>query len=669
MMSSDTTVSAVDKLTKNLDEALTKLQNVKPFARSTYQTDVFQITEALMGSAAGLRGLYGQAHRFDEAGVFAGGPWEDPGKLQPPLVAGSLKASGVYPVVETLSELRLLSLAKGRSKNEDMSQEAATQFLNEVMALNLEYLFPGNTEEERIEGGPHRESNIRLFKLLAEEMSLESLRDEVIREIEQVCAQRPVSTKRVRTMIRTAARIPRPPLPEGSDRLSLYLRAVDGSTPLAVKYPDVAQYRLAISEADEDALLTESEQFAETMQATGLVCKHHAVLTRLLARKHPNLVGKALGLRERGEAELVQNREFVKKLIKAAIFPSTTQALYGLACALERGLISRQQVQAGIQRLISLDLRSEVRRSLLSRRERRDGVTANSILTAGLLAVLGRPLGVGQGKNPTCQAARAISLWSQHDEGNLLHYLISAARDGVIEMSFEGGTILSDQVQSVIKRRIDNSLDPVSLILVPHLDLIYEEMMRRASGRNEDAHKWVNPALYGRWVSSGFSSIFIDIAQTTVAGYEDFLRRFYATHHPAYNDGHPLMYPNPVGLCVTSSHGDYLGPHAVSIQRVAEAPDGQLRVYFYNPNNEGRQNWGSGIRPSVQGHGEVMGESSLPFAQFASRLYAFHYNPYEEGDSFAVPEEELAQIDEMARASWGRAFLWSEPPLSSLRPV
>ncbi|MCA9619392.1 MAG: hypothetical protein KC731_10220, partial [Myxococcales bacterium] len=80
---------------------------------------------------------------------------------------------------------------------------------------------------------------------------------------------------------------------------------------------------------------------------------------------------------------------------------------------------------------------------------------------------------------------------------------------------------------------------------------------------------------------------------------------------------------------------------------------------FFNPNNEGRQNWGQGVSPSVEGHGEVEGESSLPFHQFASRIYAFHYNPYEEGDGYAVPEADVEEIEAMVRESWGRFFAWA----------
>ena len=74
--------------------ALDKLDQAKPFAKSLYQTDVFQLAVELASSAEGLSVLYGNAHRFDEAGVFLGGLWEDPTKMEPQFVGGSLKLRG-----------------------------------------------------------------------------------------------------------------------------------------------------------------------------------------------------------------------------------------------------------------------------------------------------------------------------------------------------------------------------------------------------------------------------------------------------------------------------------------------------------------------------------------------------------------------------------------------
>ncbi|MCA9669227.1 MAG: hypothetical protein KC503_26705 [Myxococcales bacterium] len=653
--------SVVERLLSRLDAALEHLAEAKPFAKSIYQTDVFQIAEALMNAEGGLDALYSRAHRFDAAGVFEGGPWLDASKLQPPLVEGSLKARGVYPVVETLSELRVLAIARGRVEAgaTTMSREDAVEFLQDVMALNLEFIFPADTEEERISGGPHRASNIRLFGLIAREIGLRSLLADVVDEIEQISAQRPINCARLTRMVDMATRIPADAVePAVAERLQVFASAAHAPTPLSVELSDLAAYRQALKDCDAAKLDAEARMFADSINETGLVAPHHAVLVRRVCAQAPELLGVALGLGAQGRAELEAQQELVLRLCKVAILPATAQAIYGLAGVLKRAMLSRSEVAAGLQRLVSLDLQSDVRRTLLARRAHRDGVTANALLVAGALSVLGRPLGVGQGNNPTCQAARGISLWSQHAPGYLLEMLISAARDGLVEKDFEGERLKSSDIEHGLVLRLDTDLDPVSLVLVPHLDRLYSLMMKRVATRSEDGHKWVNPAFYGRWVPHGFASVFADVAQTTVAEHDDFVRRFYATHHPAYNEGHDLMYPNPVGLCITNARGDYLGPHAVSLLRVGEDPHGALRVYFFNPNNEGRQDWGHGVRPSIRGNGESEGESSLPFHQMVTRLYAFHYNPYEEGDAFAVPPETLQEVEQAARGSWGRAFSW-----------
>ena len=48
---------------------------------------------------------------------------------------------------------------------------------------------------------------------------------------------------------------------------------------------------------------------------------------------------------------------------------------------------------------------------------------ANVQLLAAVLGVFGLPLGVGQGNNPTCQSARAISMWAFNDPDYLLQMI------------------------------------------------------------------------------------------------------------------------------------------------------------------------------------------------------------------------------------------------------
>jgi len=653
-----THASVLASLGEKLDKMLDKLEEAKPFAKSTYQTDVFQVAEVLVGSDDGMRILYDRCHRFEAAGLFSGGAWDNPAQLQPPLVVGSLKSMGVYPIVEMLSELRMVAIAEARCTHPLVTAEDASQFLQEVMALNLEYIFPADSEEERVSGGPHRDSAVRLFALLADRIGLTFLRGKVVSELEQIAAQRPIVTTRIRRMIEMAERIPHQEEDAATDaQLARFTEAVSAPSPLSREHPGLTQYRQFLFECDPETLTLEAMAFVEALSDTGLVAPHYAVLLRHVVARKPEILTECLELSEAGQAECDTNADFVRQIIKVAVFPGTCQSILGIRNVLELGLLSRQEVRAGLDRLVALDLQPGVRRNLLAYRGRRDGVSANSVLLAGVLAVLGQPLGIGQGRNPTCQAARGISLWARCSPALLLQLIISAARDGIVESPFEGHTIKSDH-GAAQNRGLDLNLDPVSIVLVPHLDRIYEEMMKLVALRGEDGHKWVNPAFYGRWVPTGFASVFADASMTTITDFPDFVRRFFATHHPAFNDGHILMYPNPVGICVTNGHGDYLGPHAVSIQRVAEGPNTGLRVYFFNPNNEGRQDWGFDVRPTVKGNGEFEGESSLPFDHFASRLYAFHYNPYEEGDAYAVPDEQVQAIEAASRESWGRAFTW-----------
>jgi len=101
-----------------------------------------------------------------------------------------------------------------------------------------------------------------------------------------------------------------------------------------------------------------------------------------------------------------------------------------------------------------------------------------------------------------------------------------------------------------------------------------------------------------------------------------------------------------------------VGLHAISLLRVATDTEGVVRVYFFNPNGEDRQNWGQGIETQVDGFGEHAGESSLPFDDFATRIYAFHYDPKLTSDA-EVPEARVAAITERAKQSWGRGYRWT----------
>ncbi|WP_280771155.1 hypothetical protein [Salipaludibacillus daqingensis] len=645
--------------TEAFKKAFHTMEEAFPYAKKMYQSDALQAAAKVMEDVDGMKFLYQYADRFDAAGLFEGGPWAEPSKLEPRLVSGSLMASGMTSIVEILSELRMVSIAKGNHEHETVTKEKAKDFLDSVMALNIDILFPEETEAARIEGkGKEKNRAEKLFHFLAEELSLTSIATTLIKEIDGLVAQRPIMVKRTVSMIKDAEQLLNNPInAQDKKAIKKYVQALSGSAKLCKEVKEPCDYRKRLKDATDKELKEEAKAFAKSMHETGLVSDHHVVLVRYFNREKKDLLPIALGLSKKGIAHLDEHFDTVSGLIKVAIHPPMRQSLYGLALLLERGVLSSNPVIPGLRRLIELDLQPDIRKLLLNSINPNEGITANDILVAGVISVLGQPLGIGQGMNPTCQTARGISLWSLHAPGHLLELIPRAARDGDVDVMFEGQMIHSKNLREGLVDDLHEELDPVSLVLVPHMDRIYGELVRRAGFRGDDVHKWVNPAFYGNWVNNGFSSA-LDPITGSVTDFSGFVRLFYSTHHPELNEGHELIYPNPVGIFITNSFGHLLGLHAVSIQRVAKDPDGEYRIYMYNPNNDSSQIWGQGIEPSVSGHGEIAGESSLPFHQFVARLYAFHYNPYEQGDAYAVDKEEVEKVEKLARESWGEKYTW-----------
>jgi len=129
-----TQTRGTDELAGELDRILDELASATDETRRPLQNELFDVAGELLAGREGLAVLNKRADRFDEVGVFVGGPWADPSDLQVPLVAGTLRGPGVTPIAESLSELRMLALATGRVRSEHMTSEEAAQFLGEVLA-------------------------------------------------------------------------------------------------------------------------------------------------------------------------------------------------------------------------------------------------------------------------------------------------------------------------------------------------------------------------------------------------------------------------------------------------------------------------------------------------------------------------------------------------------
>ena len=71
------------------------------------------------------------------------------------------------------------------------------------------------------------------------------------------------------------------------------------------------------------------------------------------------------------------------------------------------------------------------------------------LIVSGIINILGQPLGIGQGFNPTCQSTRALSYWSQKEPVMLLNMYNHFLEHGKISMDFEGRTLFSDTLPHV----------------------------------------------------------------------------------------------------------------------------------------------------------------------------------------------------------------------------
>jgi hypothetical protein len=645
---------AIDPLEEKFSHALLALEQARPFAKARHQGAVLDLSARLLQRPGGLERLYELTPRLDAAGLFGGTDWDTPSALLPGLVRHTLEQGAKQTVVlEILSQLRMLAIVQGERQRDNFTAEQARHFLTQVLALNLARVFAPANEAERVRLGPLGAVVEQLFAFLLKEIGYQEILSNLIEEIWRILAQRPIQLDHVKTMItQISIAMSQGGVELGESRLGAdrLVSALFGPTQGSLDDPGLAVYQERLAAMDRATLQQEAYGFARAMHDTGLVSDYHVILVRwLLHNEQAELLPDALGLSSTGVDVLRSYQQLVHRLIDEAMHPRTAQSLYGLAMMLERCILYMPPIAPALWRQLGLNV-SPKTAELLGNALGHD-LTPEQLLLAGVISLLGQPLGVGQGNNPTCQAARAISMWSYNDPDYLLHIIALAARFDGLLMHFEGTSLDSAELLRQHTSPTVLDTDPVSMLLVPHLDAVYNEMGRLCIGRGEDPHRWINPEFHGWWVGRAFV-IAVDVASGHLVNFDAFLHQFYASYHPLYNGNQPLIHPQPAGIAVTDSRAQFVGWHAVTLIRVALDQENVMRVYFFNPNNDSGQDWGKGVVVSTQGHGERYGEASLPFSQLASRLYIFHDDPVEELGDFQVPAEELNAAREMAFESW-----------------
>lgn len=653
MSSSDTQHNeTTPDLVTRFDDALAQVAAASRFAKPRHVGKVLQLAGRLLCQPDGPGQLYQRATALEQAGLFDGTDWAHPEILQADITVRTLRLGGADDIaLECLSELRLLAVAREELSHPALSAEQAHHYLAQVLALNLDLLFETGGEAIRVRQGRMAAAVRGVLHTLVSHIGYDQIIDRLIEEIWRILAQRPVRVDHIKAMItQIAACLYNPAITvsnsRGADRL---VSALFGPTQASVEDPGLEVYAERLAAMDGQALQQEAGGFARALHDTGLVSAYQPVFLRFALTQSSELVSAALGLSATGRDALLCYQELVYALIEASVFPETAQAAYGLALMLERGVLFAPPAAPALWRQLGQTLSPSADAAIVQALG--DARPAKVQLIAGVLTVLGLPLGVGQGNNPTCQSARAISMWAYNDPDYLLQMIVWATRDDDLVMHFEGQRLSSKELAPSWPAVAPQDVDAVSAVLVPHLDRIYHAMGALCADRDDDPHRWINPEFHGWWVGRGFR-LAVDLATGKLHDYAAFVRHFYACYHPLHNGNQPLIYPQPAGLAVTDSAARFVGWHAITIQRLTLDQDEVMRVYFYNPNNDSGQDLGNGVKVSTEGRGERYGESSLPVAEFVSRLYIFHFDPLEHLDPARVPDHDVAEVETLARGSW-----------------
>ncbi len=643
---------------RSFDHVLSQLATASSAGKATYQGRMLDTIKRLLKHPEGIATLAPRVAELEQAGIFDGTDWAVPSSLVPGMVGNTLRMADARTVaLECVNLLRFLAAARDDTTQPGVPTEHARHFLAQVLALNLDRILGAHHEAARVNAGELDRAVDALLKHILASVGTEGILGQLVDEVWRILRQRPIQVDHVKSMILQIAlamnedgqSFSASDTRLGADRL---ISALFGPTELCREDPGLEAYRDRLGAADVGTLQAEATGMARAMHDTGLVSDYHAAFLRfVLECGQSHLVADALGLSSTGLDSLRCYQALVQQLIAAAVRPGTAQAVLGIALMLERGILYSPPIAPSLWRLLGSSLSPATEAALTAAFGPEP--TPHQRLVAGAMMLLGQPLGIGQGNNPTCQAARALSMWALNDPDYLLWQLAQVTSNDRLIMHFEGQALDSALLPGGLALHTPLDADPVSVVLVPHLDRIYAEMGRLVAGRGEDPHRWINPELHGWWVGREFH-IAVDIATGKLQAHDRFIKDFHKAYHPFHNGNEPVIHPQPAGIAVTDSQGSFVGWHAISIIRVALDQSGEMRVYFFNPNNDSGQDWGHGIVVSTQGNGERLGEASLPFAQFTSRLYIFHDDGLKTVTEVPVDAAQIEIIHQMTLQSWAK---------------
>ncbi|MEX0995022.1 MAG: hypothetical protein WD599_05795, partial [Balneolaceae bacterium] len=216
-----------EQLTRKFHENLENLSEANPLLAETHKKKLLSSVEILTDSGEGIRFLYDHIEDLIQGGIFTETMWEDPARLVPSLVGGTLKAGGQHTVFEILSELRMLAIANETLRYKRYQPGKARTFLEETLVNNLDLVFPDHSEETRSLDDSTIKKIRKLFDFLLSHISVDAIKGQLAREIELICVQRPVVTDRVLQIISTVKHeIKLSPENDEDRQLLRYIKAV-----------------------------------------------------------------------------------------------------------------------------------------------------------------------------------------------------------------------------------------------------------------------------------------------------------------------------------------------------------------------------------------------------------------------------------------------------------
>ena len=391
---------STESLAARLDAAIEELAAARSFVKGTHAGKVLQLAGRILGMPEGPELIYERAPLLEQAGIFADTDWATPEILQADIAAHTLRQGSTQEVtLECISELRLLAIAESRYEHPAISAEQAHHYLTQVLALNLELLFAGENEAARVRLGRMAGAVNKVLQLLINHIGYDHILERLIAEIWRILAQRPIRVDHLKGMIaQISSSLYERNIPtnaaRGTDRL---ITALFGPTQATQEDPGLEVYRERLEAMDAQMLQREAGGLARAMHDTGLVSAYHPVFLRFALENVAELIPRALGLSATGRDVYLCYRSLVLALIDAAVFPETAQATYGLAMMLERAVLFAPPVAPSLWRQLQLELCPAAEAAIVSAVGAQR--PAHVQLLAGILGVLGLPLGIGDRKS------------------------------------------------------------------------------------------------------------------------------------------------------------------------------------------------------------------------------------------------------------------------------